>query len=107
MRRETWKTSGQRWRKGNSCTIIYHRVCKNDTGKIERLYNETIYIENENLTIINTNITFRPIIEDRFNTNDTFINRTYNRWFEDGGECIDEVIGGCWNNGTCVAPGIY
>ena len=26
------------------------------------------------------------------------------RWTEVGGECIDYVIDGCFNNGTCVAP---
>lgn len=26
------------------------------------------------------------------------------RWFEEDGECIDHVIRGCFNNGTCVAP---
>lgn len=26
------------------------------------------------------------------------------RWDERGGECIDEVLFGCYNNGTCVAP---
>eukprot|EP00937_MAST-01D_sp_MAST-1D-sp2_P007042 g7042.t1 len=26
------------------------------------------------------------------------------RWFQEGGECVDEVIRGCYNNGTCVAP---
>jgi hypothetical protein len=26
------------------------------------------------------------------------------RWFEEGGECVDHVLRGCYNNGTCVAP---
>ncbi len=26
------------------------------------------------------------------------------RWTETGGECIDFVLDGCYNNGTCVAP---
>lgn len=26
------------------------------------------------------------------------------RWFEKGGECVDHVLRGCFNNGTCVAP---
>jgi len=26
------------------------------------------------------------------------------RWFEEYGECIDHVVQGCYNNGTCVAP---
>lgn len=26
------------------------------------------------------------------------------RWIEAGGECIDHVMDGCFNNGTCVAP---
>ena len=25
-------------------------------------------------------------------------------WDEEGGECIDLVVHGCFNNGTCVAP---
>ena len=25
-------------------------------------------------------------------------------WVVEGGECIDHVIRGCYNNGTCVAP---
>ena len=27
------------------------------------------------------------------------------RWVEDGGECVDRALNGCFNNGTCVAPG--
>ena len=26
------------------------------------------------------------------------------RWREEGGECVDQVLLGCFNNGTCVAP---
>eukprot|EP00949_MAST-11_sp_MAST-11-sp1_P001477 g1477.t1 len=26
------------------------------------------------------------------------------RWFQDGGSCVDMVVRGCLNNGTCVAP---
>jgi len=27
-----------------------------------------------------------------------------NRWFQRGGECVDTVLRGCHNNGTCVSP---
>ena len=27
------------------------------------------------------------------------------RWHPAGGECVDTVLRGCFNNGTCVAPG--
>jgi hypothetical protein len=26
------------------------------------------------------------------------------RWLEAGGPCVDTVLNGCFNNGTCVAP---
>ena len=28
------------------------------------------------------------------------------RWKEKGGECVDKVIRGCYNNGTCISPNI-
>jgi hypothetical protein len=35
---------------------------------------------------------------------DTFRVTAAGRWVETGGECIDHVMDGCFNNGTCVAP---
>ena len=30
---------------------------------------------------------------------------SWGRWNQNGGDCVDMVIRGCLNNGTCVAPG--
>jgi hypothetical protein len=52
-----------------------------------------------NVLVQDTDLAYRP----RLYYNDL---QSYGvgRWNAKGGECIDEVIRGCYNNGTCIAP---
>ena len=44
-------------------------------------------------------LAYRPRI---FHTDSHIYER--GRWKTDGGECVDYVLRGCYNNGTCIAP---
>jgi hypothetical protein len=50
--------------------------------------------------VLDTDDAFRPRVsftDERFSA--------FNRWSAAGGPCVDKVLRGCYNNGTCVAPG--
>ena len=51
-------------------------------------------------SVLNTHKAFGP----RTTTTDQFTS-SWGRWNQMGGDCVDMVVRGCFNNGTCVAPG--
>eukprot|EP00957_Ditylum_brightwellii_P046958 3564685-Ditylum_brightwellii.AAC.1 len=71
-----WYTTGVPWTKG-SCIVEFKRVCEDNTKAFD--------LESGNSGIL-------------------FITIAIGRWNQRGGECIDHVLRGCYNNGTCVKP---
>ena len=51
-------------------------------------------------SVLDTEMSFRP----RISHTDQFTS-ALGRWIQRDGDCVDMVIRGCLNNGTCVAPG--
>jgi hypothetical protein len=92
-RRGIWNRTGNPWRHG-ICFIEFHRNCSGNPKKAYDLLTHTF-----GLFTLDTDISYRPIIA----FNDFRVN-SFGRWKEAGGQCVDEVLRGCANNGTCVAP---
>ena len=97
---EGWKRPGwwvrnnaNSWLKG-LCTPEYERVCKNDTHKLSKFWSlPDKYITKDTYT------TYRPLLS--YNDQTSIAS---GRWFIEGGECVDRVLRGCYNNGTCIGP---
>ena len=53
------------------------------------------------IPVLNTDAAFRPRIRS---TNQ--FQSAIGRWNDAGGQCLDTVIRGCYNNGTCIGPGL-
>lgn len=94
-RRDGWWESipGTLWEKGQ-CYQLYNRSCPTDLSKMMDLRDMTPF------TPVNDTLhAFGP--RTRYDNKTTY---SVGRWFEEGGACIDDVLKGCFNNGTCVAP---
>jgi len=98
-----WSLSGAPWVKG-SCVLEFKRVCDDEHKAIDLEADPSgsgIGVTQNNLLVQDTDKSFRAriIYDDK---------RSYarGRWFQDGGECVDHVVRGCFNNGTCVAPDV-
>lgn len=94
--RDGWwqRVAGAVWVKG-VCTVEFQRMCPGEAGKAARLFgglNATVTEDTED--------TFAPVV-----TYGTYAVDAVGRWDAAGGECVDHVLRGCFNNGTCVAPG--
>ena len=91
-----WGLTGSGWEKG-TCIMEFNRTCT--AGKSAIDLNNMRDVAKNSLFVQDTDLSFRS----RINYDDV---KAYpqGRWFEEGGECVDEVIRGCNNNGTCVAP---
>ncbi len=87
-----WRTTGIKFVQGK-CTLLFERRCRNDTTKQVNL--ETFTSQ----PVTNVELSFAP----RVLYSDARV-AAQGRWFEDGGECTDVILKGCFNNGTCVAP---
>jgi len=88
-----WEKTGNLWRKG-TCVIEFNRTCERG-GPVTDLRTGL-----RNAIVQDTDVSFRPrVVYDAFGAYGPgrFI-------AEETGECVDEVIRGCFNNGTCVAP---
>lgn len=89
-----WAITGASWTKG-TCIIEFKRVCED--------VNKTFDLEGKRLLkgrlVQDTDKSFRP----RVHYDDK---KAYplGLWFQEGGECVDHVVRGCFNNGTCVRP---
>lgn len=81
------------WEYG-ACLLEFSRTCPLDISKtLDLLTNLT------SVLVMDTDRSFRPIIS----YNDQRV-MSQGRWNAVGGECVDEVVRGCFNNGTCIAP---
>ena len=93
-----WGLTGNEWKKG-TCVIEFNRTCSG--GKVAIDLKNGLDVAKNGLFVQDTDISFRPRI-----TYDDVKAYPSGRWFQDGGECVDRVIRGCMNNGTCVAPNV-
>ena len=94
-----WSKTGEKWTKG-SCIIEFERVCGDDNSKgidLEANTNDGfLTVHPFGLLVQDTDLSFRPRII--YNDKKSF---ALGRWFQEGGECIDRVVRGCFNNGKC------
>eukprot|EP00804_Cyclotella_cryptica_P001991 CCRYP_007413-RA/>CCRYP_007413-RA protein AED:0.05 eAED:0.03 QI:0/0/0/1/1/1/4/0/2016 len=79
-----WKVTGAKWTKGN-CVVEFERRCEGALEQIKALVQDT-------------DESYRP----RISYDD---NRSYIEGLISKEEvCVDRVVRGCFNNGTCIAP---
>jgi hypothetical protein len=90
-----WTTNGVAWQYG-VCPPRYNRTCVRPA-----YFNKTRDMRTGivNGIVDDPDLAFRPA--EIFNE---YTVVAQGRWSEVGGECIDYVLDGCFNNGTCVAP---
>lgn len=96
-RRDGWwvRDPSVPWLKGR-CTPEFERICPDDADKVARLWGDAVAAEGPTT---DTNHTFFPRV-----SHSIFRAFARGRWRPAGGECVDHVLRGCYNNGTCVAP---
>ncbi|CAM9757005.1 unnamed protein product, partial [Scytosiphon promiscuus] len=95
-----WTVTGEPWQKG-VCIVQFNRSCSE--GKTEAIDLESVANGEDGVGVLvqDTDLSYRLRV-------------AYNQWKEegsgwweeDGGQCVDQVIRGCFNNGTCVAPDV-
>jgi hypothetical protein len=91
-----WKVTSAKWEKGN-CVVEFERRCE---GAFERVHLDDIADELSGILVQDTDESYRP----RISYDDKQSNIS-GRWFVSPDEvCVDRVIRGCYNNGTCIAP---
>ncbi|CAM9417789.1 unnamed protein product [Discosporangium mesarthrocarpum] len=95
MRDGDWFVTGEPWQKG-VCMVEFNRTCPEDPGKVIDL--ESLL---PGVLVQDTDTSYRARI-----TYTDFEAKGMGRWKVEGGECVDHVIRGCYNNGTCVAPDV-
>ncbi|KAA0152321.1 hypothetical protein FNF29_03887 [Cafeteria roenbergensis] len=95
-RRDGWweRVPGTEWLPEINCVTRFNRTCPADVNKTRDL-------DSGALTTPTTNTTFsflpRVVFTDKRVISD-------GRWVAPGGECVDQVLLGCFNGGTCVGP---
>jgi hypothetical protein len=88
-----WNTTQNKWQYG-TCIVEFSRNCSGAPRKQQDLHSNRNFVY-----VQDTDLAFRP----RVSYDDRRVTES-GRWAQVGGECVDEVIHGCFNNGTCVAP---
>ena len=90
-----WSRTDNDWQYG-ICIMEFRRNCTGDRAK-------ELDLESRQRSVLtqDTDLSFRP----RVSYNNEVVIGYETRWVETEGECVDEVVRGCFNNGTCVAPG--
>ncbi len=92
QRRGIWNRTENPWEFG-ICLLEFRRNC----STLSKTYD--LYAKRTGKLTLDTDISFRP----RIYYNDYRV-VSKGRWKQAGGVCVDEVVRGCANNGTCVAP---
>ena len=87
-----WNRTANSWAYG-TCIMEFSRNCS--------VLAKTMDLESslQGVLVQDTDLSFRPRV--------TYTNRRVEGlgwWVADGGECVNEVVRGCYNNGTCIAP---
>ena len=91
-----WSKTSNVWTYG-TCITEFYRNCSGDHSKEYDLHSGL-----HNVYVQDTDLAYRSQI---YYTDFNITER--GRWKEKkNGECIDEVIRGCYNNGTCVQPNV-
>ncbi|KAL9185156.1 hypothetical protein ACHAXT_002933 [Thalassiosira profunda] len=86
MKDGVWRVTGASWQKGH-CVVQFERRCQGEEDSLVPL-------------VPDTDESYRPQI-----TYDDQRAHIDGRWFASANEvCVDHVVRGCYNNGTCVAP---
>ena len=96
-RKGLWHPTGTKWTEG-VCLLEFKRTCNGNTK--QRKTKETdLQSHRIHVLVQDTDLAYRP----RIVYSDARI-ISAGRWEESGGECVDQVVRGCFNNGTCIAP---
>jgi hypothetical protein len=88
-----WRRTTQLWAKG-ICLMEFNRTCKTAPWKAMDLETKLA-----NVLVVDTDKSFRQRVTYNYSKA-----TSSGRWMQAGGECVDEVIRGCYNNGTCIGP---
>lgn len=84
--------SSQQWVKG-VCVLELDRQCETPEKAFDLESRHT------GVYVLDSDLSYRARVNHSiWNTS------AEGRWWEEGGECVDHVVRGCYNNGTCVAP---
>ena len=87
-----WNRTSYVWMPG-TCIMEFYRTCADDPSKQFDLEAQKM-----NVFVQDPDLAYRP----RVTYNDERVVGGHTRWNTNGGECIDTVIRGCYNNGTCA-----
>lgn len=93
LRAGIWNRTGNNWEFG-VCIIEFDRNCSSAPEKELDLESNLF-----NVFVQDTDLSYRPQI-----TYSDLRVTARGRWNQQGGDCIDQVVRGCANNGTCIAP---
>jgi len=88
-----WFATGEAWVKG-TCITEFERYCPGDPDKA--LDQESGLV---GVLVQDPDLAYRARV-----TYGLWRANATGRWRQAGGECVDRVVRGCYNNGTCVAP---
>lgn len=91
-RRGIWNRTENFWEFG-VCILEFERNCTTSTKELD--LESGLY----GVLVQDTDLSYRPRI---YYTDEKVI--AAGRWDESSGKCVDQVVRGCHNNGTCIAP---
>lgn len=77
------------------CVLEFYRNCSDPYKQLD--LHSNLY----EVAVQDTDVSFRP----RISYDDEQVHAR-GRWKAAGGECVDQVLRGCRNNGTCIAPDV-
>lgn len=98
-----WYTTGKPWQEG-TCIVEFRRVCED--GSTNAFVEAASALAPKSgarlgdVAVQDTDLAYRPRVEY-----DDFRASGHGRWMPDD-QCVDTVLRGCYNNGTCVAPNV-
>lgn len=102
--REGWKRGGtwyhisdRKWQKGK-CLVQFQRTCSAPAVQYLPL---DLKSGMAGVLVEDTDVSYRPQVQ--YSIAKTVLTGFWNASLA-GGECVDHVVRGCFNNGTCVAP---
>jgi hypothetical protein len=87
-----WNRTGNNWEYG-TCLMEFERTCADRSKRLDLSSGEY------DVLVMDTDYSYRM----KLKYDDDRVSGP-GRWNEAGGPCVDHVVRGCKNNGTCVAP---
>ncbi|KAG5183802.1 hypothetical protein JKP88DRAFT_257596 [Tribonema minus] len=104
MRPGVWQTTGAPWQPG-VCVVEFRRNCTalggSGIGRGGTRKDVDLVSGRGGVLVQDTDAAYRM----RVSYTDAR-EVAQGRWWEEGGECVDQVVRGCRNNGTCALPGV-